>query len=1087
MKTPPIPANEDQRLSALKEYQILDTLPEKVYDDITKIASVICGTPIALVSLIDNERQWFKSHHGLDVQETPKNLAYCAHAINKPDTILEVPDAYKDDRFHDNPLATGEPFVRFYAGAPLTDTNGYTLGTLCVIDHEERHLTAAQKESLWSLSRQVVALLELRKENLLRKQSEEDFNSLLESIDDGVFELDENGVCIYANHKMVEMLGRTLEEVLNTSIWDMIYHEDVPEMQAFYGKQFKSRSAKCRYEYRIQPKAGNPIWISQNTTMVYEGKRMVKLRSISRDISETKAIEKKLATKESLYRLVSENSTDLIALHELDGTYKFVSPSVLDILGFEPEELIGTNPYQLICEDDKERLQKGPHQQTLNGNSIQNVEYRLKKKDGSYIWMQSYTTPIKNEKGEVTSFQTSSRNINNRKIEELKLTRHLTGLTLINALASQPDSDELLTNALDKVSDYLGLEIGIISRIEGDHYFVEYSNHLNEAISDTKKYSLSKTMPAEVFSDDRVLMTDSRVQQKTLHPCFPELTKLNYIGACISKDGEKYGTIDFFSAKTADRQFSSYDREFLMLFTNWVGSILVSQEEKEQLRRARKHAEAASEAKASFLSMMSHEIRTPLNGIIGTTHLLMNKSPSEVQLPHLRVLEQSSHNLMSIVNDILDFGKIEEGKIQIEKIPFNLREHVYSIFKNYEIQGIEKGISVVLSYSDDLADFYEGDSVRIGQILHNLISNAIKFTEQGQVSISLALTNHHNNFEEIEFKIKDSGIGIPAEKQKEIFGEFIQADKSTTRKFGGSGLGLSITKKLLKLMESEIKVESMEGLGSVFSFRLIMPRSNEPSTNQNSLEKVGEFKALNIHILLVEDNTFNRAIAKEFLESWGCTCKEAENGQVALELIEKERFDLVLLDLQMPVLDGYETIEIIRSHKTQSIREVSVFALTAAALGDVESKVYQSGMDNFITKPFHPSDFYQKLSTVLSNQEKLTSNVNYKKQIIDKLQKTLGSDETETEQYFDVFIQTLKDELEVLKASLRGENLLALKAYGHKNKSSLLLGGLSELANEAEEMEQLVTNQVSTARIIEKATKHKEHIELVLKEVKTNE
>ena len=920
MIKPQIPDNEEERLKALKEYQILDTLPEALYDDITKIASQICETPIALISLIDDKRQWFKSHHGLGVSETDKDLAYCAHAINDPGEILEVPDAYKDERFHDNPLATGEPYVRFYAGAPLQDDLGFTLGTLCVIDHEPKQLSNGQKESLWALSRQVVALLKLRRENLQRRQIDEDFTDLIDHLGDGVFELDEDGKCTYANTKMLEMLNRDLNEVMNTSIWDMIYHEDVPSMKAYYGEQFRKKSARCYYEYRITSKGGNPIWIQQNTTMEYDGPKMVKLRSIARDMSENKELKLELERKESLYKLVSENSSDFIALHEPDGTYKYVSPSSKELLGYDPSELMGENPYDFIHADDKERLQTGPHQQTLKGQSMHKVEYRFRKKDGSCVWLESYTKPIFSEEGIVVSFQTSSRDISERRAE------------------------------------------------------------------------------------------------------------------------------------------------------------------REQLEIAKNKAEEASEAKDNFLSMMSHEIRTPLNGIIGTTHLLINKSNISEQLPHLNILKQSGDNLLAIVNDILDFNKIEEGKIVIDNSVFNFREVIDLIYENYTFQANEKGIHLSLDYDDNLSAFYQGDSVRISQVLHNLISNAIKFTDKGVVKLSIQKVNQHDNFDEIQFKVEDSGIGIPEDKQEGIFDKFVQAERSTTRQYGGSGLGLSIIKRLLELMNSQIHLESKEGKGSTFHFNLILHshKGQHPSRTSN---REDDLKMLNATILLVEDNDFNRTIAKDFLESWGCDVIEAVNGKEALPILEAKNVDLVLLDLQMPVMDGFETIRKIRSESDKYYQKLPVIALTAAALGETKEKVYQSGMNDFITKPFLPTEFYSKLFMRLGNRNDDTSNQNVKEHLLKKLEDTLGQEDGQLEKYVEIFKETMAEEHEVLKKAINNKDFNMLKSYAHKVKSSMRLVGLDEIAREAEELEDMIEQKNPDSMILDKALIHSDSIFDILNEL----
>ncbi|MFK7954300.1 MAG: PAS domain S-box protein, partial [Ekhidna sp.] len=910
MKKPSIPSNENERIKALKTHEILDTLPEQAYDDITKIAAQICGTPISLVSLIDEHRQWFKSHHGLDVQETPRELAYCAHAINEPEKILEVPDAYKDDRFHDNPLATGDPYVRFYAGAPLTDDEGHTFGTLCVIDHKERHLTKEQKESLWALSRQVVSLLKLRKENTKRNQMDEDFTNMLENLADGVFELDENGKCNYANSQMLQMLGRNLEEVIETSIWDMIYFKDIPGMQAYYANQFRSKSKRCSYEFRLHSKNGETIWVSQNTSMEYEGSRMFKLRSIARNMSENKKLRKELEKKETLYRLVSENSSDLIALHEPDGTYKYVSLASKDLLGYNPSELIGKNPYSLMHPDDVKKLEKGAHQATLKGNEVQQIEYRIKKKNGDYIWLESYTKPILDEAQKVTSFQTSSRDIS------------------------------------------------------------------------------------------------------------------------------------------------------------------IKRKEREQLEIAKTKAEEASDAKASFLSMMSHEIRTPLNGIIGTTHLLLDKDPKEDQKPHLTILKQTSDNLLAIVNDILDFNKIEEGKIELNESSFNLNTLLKTIHSNYSIQASEKQVRVSLDIDQELAERYTGDAVRISQILHNLMSNALKFTEEGDVSLNLTKTNQHDNFDEINFEIIDSGIGISDEKQVSIFNVFEQSEKNTTTKYGGSGLGLSITKRLLELMDSEIVLESQLDKGSSFSFKLILPREEQQIKVTKDPEMV-KFSNLDARVLVVEDNAFNMTIAKEFLSSWGCQTKEAVNGKIALEILEMKDVDLVLLDLHMPVMDGFETIREIRSKDDAFYKELPVVALSAEALGDVRYKVFKAGINDFISKPFLPDEFYLKIATQLTKEKEIVDETDLLSHIENKLIKTLGRNK-DIGKLVSVFIDNAEEERQLLKESIVSQSLIDLRKYAHKNKTSYKLLGLNKLLNQAHEIEEMIKRKNPLDMILRNAEQHHE-------------
>lgn len=925
MITPNTPKNEDQRLNALKEYQIMDTLPEELYDDITKIASQIADTPIALISLVDDKRQWFKSHHGLDATETPKEFAFCAHAINNPDEIFEIPDAHKDKRFHDNPLTIGDPHVRFYAGAPLTDDNGFPLGTLCVIDHKAKKLNTNQRETLLALSRQVMALLKLRKQNFVNKQMDGNLKGILENLGDGVFELDGEGNCIYANSTMLEMLNRDLPKVLNTPIWDMIFEDDVDEMKKHYREQFKKKSSTCSYTYRLNPLQKPLLWVEQRTTMQYEGDRMVKLRSIARDISENVELKEKLKVKESLFKLVSENSQDLIALHELNGKYKFISDSSKDLLGYEPAEMIGQDPYDYIHAEDGKKLKEGAHKSTLEGKNVENVEYRLRKKDGSYLWMESYAKPIMNSKNEVTSFQTSSRDIS--------------------------------------------------------------SKH----------------------------------------------------------------------------------------------------KEREELLVAKTKAEEASNAKNSFLSMMSHEIRTPLNGIIGTTHLLLSQEPQNGQIAHLNILKRSGDNLLAIVNDILDLNKIEEGKIEIDLSKFNLHELVTLIHENYSLQTEEKSIALNLEYDNSLSNFYLGDSVRVSQVLHNLISNAIKFTNKGEVNIALRRTNQHDNFDEILFEIKDTGIGISKDRQKDVFNTFVQAEKDTTRRFGGSGLGLSITKKLLELMDSEIRLESDNESGSKFYFNLALQRVNTVEKSNNSSNPTDHFEKLSGNVLVVEDNDFNRLIARDFLQSWGCSVVEAVNGKEGLELLKSKEIDLVLLDLQMPVMDGFETIEAIRSEKDAYFKDLPVIALTASALSETREDVFKSGINDFITKPFFPTEFYNKVAEKLCRKTKKNLNEDKTFIIINKLKETFGDNQEKITKYFNIFRDTITEEILSLKEALSNKDVDHIKKYAHKIKSSLKMVGLIDIADQAEEIETMIKNTNPDSMILEKASQHFANINLLSEQLQKHQ
>ncbi len=383
-----------------------------------------------------------------------------------------------------------------------------------------------------------------------------------------------------------------------------------------------------------------------------------------------------------------------------------------------------------------------------------------------------------------------------------------------------------------------------------------------------------------------------------------------------------------------------------------------------ELIKAKEEAIKASEAKAEFLSSMSHEIRTPMNAVIGMTHLLLQEDPRKDQLENLKTLKFSGENLLAIINDILDFSKIESGKLKLERISFSLRHVVDSIYHALSIKAKDKEIKLLNKFDENIPDLLLGDSVRLYQILNNLIGNAIKFTKKGHVIIQTTLRKMEGEEALIDFSIMDTGIGIPEEKLNSIFENFTQASSSTTRQFGGTGLGLAITKKLLELQGSKINVSSVFGKGSHFYFSLKFKRSKiKPSSEKlrnKQLKRSVENSLNGIKILLVEDNRVNQLVARKFISKWGAEMQIAENGVEAIEAVKRDPFDIILMDLQMPVMGGIEATEEIRKLGGK-FRQLPIVALTASAVIEIQEEAIQAGMDDFLTKPFDPHILLSKI------------------------------------------------------------------------------------------------------------------------------
>jgi signal transduction histidine kinase/ActR/RegA family two-component response regulator len=405
------------------------------------------------------------------------------------------------------------------------------------------------------------------------------------------------------------------------------------------------------------------------------------------------------------------------------------------------------------------------------------------------------------------------------------------------------------------------------------------------------------------------------------------------------------------------------DKETLKAHQNAVMNIL------DDYQDAKEKAEQSQKAKEQFLASMSHEIRTPLNGIIGFTKILLRNKVSDEQKPQLEAIKASSDILLVLINDILDLSKIEAGKMNIETTELKLSELINTVLGTFELRLQEKELKISKYYDDQIPKILVGDPVRISQILLNLLSNAVKFTSNGGViSITVNLLSQYDEYSNIELVIADTGIGIPEDKLDTIFEPFVQSSKDTARKYGGTGLGLSIVKRLVNLMGGTIAVKSEITKGSAFS--IFLPLRNTTAIEiDNEIETKGsteELKRLGkLKILLAEDIPINQYLAQTILHDFGFESDTAENGKIAIELLEKNEYDIILMDLMMPEMNGFETTEYIRTKMQPPKSRIPIIALTADVTKADVDKCSEVGMNGYVSKPINETDLLDKIARLV--------------------------------------------------------------------------------------------------------------------------
>lgn len=570
---------------------------------------------------------------------------------------------------------------------------------------------------------------------------------------------------------------------------------------------------------------------------------------------------------------------------------------------------------------------------------------------------------------------------------------------------------------IDENRQWFKSEIGVgVSEVPREISFCRYT------IMESEMVEIPDTHTNERFKDDPNVTGGFKVRF--------------YAGVPLTTpDGYIIGTIC--AIDHVAKELNEDQRNALSIIGRHVINQLELRTKNIELAAQKKIADRAVFAKDSFLANMSHEIRTPLNAIIGFTDLLAQTSLDTVQRDYIESVQIAEENLLLIINDILDLSKIESGNLTIEAQPFNLKntlKHVYDLLKIK----VPKDVEFNLFLDADMPENVIGDQGRLNQILMNLAGNALKFTEEGEVTVSVKKVAETADNYSLRFSVKDTGIGIKEDKLKTIFERFTQAEESTTRKFGGTGLGLNIVKQLVELQHSTIHVKSKEGRGSEFFFLLTYKKSSQIEIED---ETSSGYNLGKLNILLCEDNLLNQKLVKNVIYNFGFELDIAENGETGIALLSKNKYDLILMDLQMPVKDGYQTTAYIRNEMNLNI---PIIAMTAHSLVGEQQLCFDVGMNAYVPKPFKQPVLLEAIKTVLNKEiktdPKRTVNLSF-------LEEMACGDTVFIKEMIHLFIERVPNEAAQLEKAFHNNDNESVKNISHNMKSSVDIFMLKDLSN----------------------------------------
>jgi PAS domain S-box-containing protein len=807
------------------------------------------------------------------------------------------------------------------------------------------------------------------------QDSEKKFREFVEGTDDLIAQVDGRGMFFYLSPSAERIFGLSPEECIGRSAFDFVHPDDRRRTREAFDEWVRDKLQSATIINRQVSINGEIHHLLWTINLDYKDGELTGINGIARDISQQIKTEQEIKRSRDMLNTTGRmakiggweldlQTNDVIwtdevyHIHELPRDYE---PRLESALSF-------------YAQRSRQILERSIRETTRSGRPF-DLELEFVSAKGTRLWVRAMGRVVVEQDIPVKLFGTF-QDITDKKNAEEFLLLNLERLKSLYDLSQGNfnNEKELIDFALEEAVRLTTSTIGYF------HFFHEDQTSLELFTWSWNVLKTCKAVPTMHYplSEAGIWADCVRLKKPVIHNDYETLdgrkglpeghTRIKrHMSVPVFHDGR----IVLISGVGNKKQpYDETDIKILELYMDGVWKIIFRMRTELQLKEAKDMAESANRAKSRFLATMSHEIRTPMNAVMGFTGLAMDAAESEQQKEYLQTVYSSAKHLLGLIDEILDLSKIEAGKVELENQPFALRDSLEQSIKSLALKAQEKKVALEYRVQDDVPDHLSGDLSRLRQVVHNLVANAVKFTDQGGISVTVRLRRREDEWACIEFEVADTGIGIESDKLESIFMPFSQADASTTRKYGGTGLGLAICRRLVKLMGGDIRVESRPGKGSRFVFSVRFDTMLPPAAKKSAPAVVTpptDASAISLRILLAEDNPVNRKLASTVLKKNGHTVVVAENGREALERLEESGFDLILMDIEMPEMDGIQTTREIRRRENDGNVHIPIIALTAHAMKSDLERFLEQGMDGYITKPIDTPRFNRLIEEFYRN------------------------------------------------------------------------------------------------------------------------